>query len=92
VGYATSKDPLGPWTKHPGNPILNKQVINQSGPGHGDFLKVKKQLYYVFHTHTSDTKVSPRKTALLKVRFNRKTNDDIDNVEMNQKSFYFLRK
>jgi beta-xylosidase len=92
VGYATSNDPLGPWTKHTGNPILNKQLINASGPGHGDFLKAKNHLYYVFHTHTSHTKVAPRKTALLRARFKKKKNTAMDNVEMNQKSFYFLRK
>ena len=92
VGYATSKNPLGPWTKHSGNPILNKKLVGQNGPGHGDFFIEKGQLYYVFHTHNSDLRVTPRKTALLKARFENKNNTYIDSAVMDRNSFYFLRR
>jgi GH43 family beta-xylosidase len=71
VGYATGKSPLGPWKKHNGNPILDRKLVGQNGTGHGDFFRMNKQLYYVFHTHNSDTKVGPRKTAIIKVKFDK---------------------
>lgn len=71
VGYATSKSPLGPWKKHAANPILNKQSIGENGTGHGDFFRMNKELWYVFHTHNTSSKVGPRKTALIKVKFNK---------------------
>lgn len=71
VGYATSKSATGPWTKHGGNPVLNKQTIGQPGTGHGDFFKKDNQLWYVFHTHNSESTVGPRKTAIIKVNFDK---------------------
>ena len=51
VGLATSKSPLGPWTKQP-DPILrrNKYV---SGPGHHCFIDSPdhKELFIAYHTH-----------------------------------------
>ncbi|RAV98231.1 glycoside hydrolase family 43 protein [Pseudochryseolinea flava] len=66
VGYATSKHPLGPWTKYSGNPILVRDMFGINGTGHGDLFKVKRQWYYVFHTHHSNARTGPRKTALVK--------------------------
>ena len=74
VGYATSNNPAGPWTKYAGNPILNKQLVEQNGTGHGDFFINRKELLYVFHTHNSEKKVAPRKTALLRAGFVKKRN------------------
>ena len=91
VGYATSTNPSGPWTKHPGNPILTKQLVGWNGTGHGDFLKNKKKLFYIFHTHYSEQKVGPRKSALVKVRF-AKNGKSIDYIKVDQKSFRFLKK
>ncbi len=68
VGYATSKHPAGPWIKND-NPILTRFSIKQNGTGHGDFFINKKDWMYVFHTHHNDSLATPRKTALLKVRF-----------------------
>jgi len=70
IGYATAKSPLGPWKKYDGNPIISKQLLGYKGTGHGDIFKDEKgQLYYVLHTHNSSSKVAPRKTALVKLRF-----------------------
>lgn len=70
VGYAVSRNPLGPWKKFAGNPILNTNLIGKKGPGHGDFFRDGSGTwYYVFHTHNSDTAVAPRKTALIKGAF-----------------------
>ncbi|MGM9477240.1 glycoside hydrolase family 43 protein [Pedobacter sp. GSP4] len=70
VGYATSSSPFGPWVKYKVNPIISKALIKQNGTGHGDFFTDKKgQLQYVFHTHYSDKKVSPRATAIIAAKF-----------------------
>ena len=91
VGYATSDHPLGPWTKYQGNPILTKGTIGKNGPGHGDFFKGKKGLYYVFHTHQSELKVAPRKTALVKTRFE-KSKMGGTGLVIDNKSFHFLNR
>lgn len=70
VGYATAKTPFGPWVKAAENPIISRQLLGINGTGHGDlFLDKSGQLYYVFHTHTSNTKVGRRKTAIIKMSF-----------------------
>src|SRR5699024_8663277 len=67
LGYAVADHPSGPWKKYSGNPILDKDMIGENGPGHGDFFQDKTgQFYYVFHTHFSDNKINPRRTALIK--------------------------
>lgn len=70
VGYATSLSPTGPWKKYTGNPIISRQTVGHNGTGHGDVFTDKKgQLYYVLHTHHSGDRVSPRATALMRLRF-----------------------
>ncbi len=64
VGYATSKSPLGPWTKYSGNPILigNSKI---SGTGHHSFVNIGPGCQYiVYHSHLSPTVVSPRKLGI----------------------------
>jgi GH43 family beta-xylosidase len=61
VGYATASNPLGPWTKYAGNPILKKNLsIHASGPGHNSVTSSPdgKELFIVYHTHTFDDKPS----------------------------------
>ncbi|MEN0052113.1 MAG: glycoside hydrolase family 43 protein [Mucilaginibacter sp.] len=66
VGYAISSSPAGPWTKYAGNPILSRNNTGQNGSGHGDlFLQGDGALYYVFHTHSSNSVVGKRKTAVI---------------------------
>lgn len=90
VGYAVSSSPYGPWKKYAGNPILSRKNIGKNGTGHGDFIKDKKgDLVYVFHTHNSDTKVGPRKTAIIKARFIKDKITGIDKLTMDEKSFYY---
>lgn len=76
VGYATATSPYGPWTKHPGNPIIHRSIVGENGAGHGDlFFDKKKNPYYVYHVHYSETEVAPRRTRIvpLKFSFNDKT-------------------
>jgi xylan 1,4-beta-xylosidase len=71
VGYATSKSPMGPWTKYEGNPIISRLQTQTNGTGHGDLFTGKEgQLYYVLHTHhDNNTPNGRRKTGLVKVAF-----------------------
>ena len=56
--------------KYEGNPIISKKVTGANGPGHGDLIRDKAgDCYYVFHTHYSNEKVAPRKTAMIKLLF-----------------------
>ncbi|MEN8253910.1 MAG: family 43 glycosylhydrolase [Verrucomicrobiota bacterium] len=70
IGYATSKSPMGPWTKYEGNPILSKTEAIE-GPGNGMFVKSPdgKELFIVYHTHFKPGQVGPRKVAIDRVRF-----------------------
>jgi beta-xylosidase len=76
VGYATATSPYGPWTKHPWNPIIHRSIVGENGAGHGDlFFDKKKNPYYVYHVHYSETEVAPRRTRIvpLKFKFNKET-------------------
>lgn len=57
VGYATSKNPLGPFTKADNNPVLQKnteQGGEVTGTGHNSvtWSKDGKQMYCVYHGRT----------------------------------------
>ncbi|MDF9831705.1 glycoside hydrolase family 43 protein [Parabacteroides sp. PF5-6] len=66
VGYAIADSPYGPWKKYAGNPIIDRHLLGFNGTGHGDlFCDKDNQLHYVLHTHYSNEKVSPRRTALV---------------------------
>lgn len=53
VGFATAGDPLGPYTKFEGNPILKYIDGEISGPGHNSFFLDKSgRLMTAFHIHT----------------------------------------
>lgn len=70
VGYATSDSPLGPWHKSPLNPIISRHFLGYNGTGHGDFFYDHDGvMHYVFHIHQSNSRVSPRRTALVPVTF-----------------------
>ena len=92
VGYAVSSSPLGPWKKYSGNPVLSRQLVKQNGTGHGDFVQDAQQnLVYVFHTHYSDSVVSPRKTALIRMKFETVAGSAADQVVADPSSFYFVQ-
>lgn len=67
VGYATASTPYGPWKKV-STPFISRHTVGYPGSGHGDvFYDKKGNMYYVFHTHFSDTEVAPRKTAVVPI-------------------------
>lgn len=92
VGYATSNSPYGPWKKYKGNPILRREHVEQNGTGHGDFFQDDDgELFYVFHTHQTDSTVGPRKTAIVKAHFSRpkqETATGAVQLRMDESSFY----
>lgn len=64
VGYATSRSPLGPWSKSINNPILigNTQI---QGVGHHSFITLGGNCrYIVYHSHKNMTTVQPRKVCI----------------------------
>ncbi len=88
VGYAVSKNPLGPWKKFEGNPILGKFNTGKKGSGHGDLFKDKNgDWLYVFHTHNAENRVSPRKTALVEATFNL---NNRQKLKLDANSFHYL--
>lgn len=88
VGYATSKNPLGPWVKSKNNPLINRELLNQHGPGHGDILiDDNNEMYYVLHTHYSKVELRPRKTAIIELVLNKNTK----NISTKKETFRFLK-
>jgi beta-xylosidase len=56
IGYATSTNPLGPFTKYPGNPIMQKGG-NIYGPGHCSVIKAPDgKLWMVYHQQKNSTR------------------------------------
>jgi beta-xylosidase len=54
IGYATAKNPLGPFTKYYGNPIIRKGY-GIFGPGHCSVTKTANgQLWMVYHQQKND--------------------------------------
>jgi len=54
IGYATARSPLGPFTKHPGNPIA-KRGSGVFGPGHHSVVSAPDgKLWMVYHQQNSE--------------------------------------
>lgn len=78
VGYAVASSPLGPWQKNPANPIIHRTIVGENGSGHGDLFKDADGKYrYVYHVHYSDSTVSPRRTRIVTLNFDKKNTDSI---------------
>lgn len=72
VGYAVADSPTGPWHKNPNNPIIHRDIVGEKGSGHGDLFKDNNGNYrYVYHVHNSDSVVSPRRTRIVTLNFNK---------------------
>jgi len=69
IGYATADQVTGPWTKHVGNPILQKpgELV---GVGHSAMFTDKEgKLRIVFHSHRSTSSIHPRYMNISSVSF-----------------------
>ncbi|MBN2485149.1 MAG: glycoside hydrolase family 43 protein [Bacteroidales bacterium] len=73
VGYATASNPMGPWTKYTGNPVLRKnEALKVSGPGHCCVTSSpdSTELFMVYHTHTYfEVKGGNRNVCLDRISF-----------------------
>ncbi len=68
VGCAVADSPMGEWKKCQDAPIISRENTGFNGSGHGDiFTDAQGQLWYVFHAHHSNIKISPRRTAIVKL-------------------------
>ncbi|WP_256004905.1 glycoside hydrolase family 43 protein [Pedobacter deserti] len=91
VGYATATSPTGPWKKYEGNPIISRKTVGYNGSGHGDVFADKEgKLRYVLHTHRSDTRVSPRATAVIDIAF-KPGQGGVDVLEADPATFKWLQ-
>jgi beta-xylosidase len=71
VSVATSKSPLGPWKKVPGNHVLQR-TADVSGPGHHCFIDSPdgKEMFIAYHTHQHlDHPGPPRQLAIDRAHF-----------------------
>ncbi|MGJ1236195.1 MULTISPECIES: glycoside hydrolase family 43 protein [Sphingobacterium] len=89
VGVAIADNVYGPWKKLEGQPALSRKNSGFAGTGHGDIFKKGKQWYYVCHTHFSDEKVAPRRTAIIPFNF-ASTGDGIPVPRFDTAKFRFL--
>lgn len=70
VGTATADKPTGPWRKSKHNPLISRKDTGINGTGHGDIFRDKEgQWRYVLHTHHDNTTVSPRRTAIVTLKY-----------------------
>ena len=91
VGYATSKSLDGPWVKSDRSPVISSKNIGMNGTGHGDiFFDKQGAMWYVFHTHNSETKVGPRKAAIVKISFVEDQTTGTDNLAVDKSTFKYL--
>ena len=70
IGYAVSDNPLGPFEKYEGNPILHKTgAVN--GTGHHSFVRSidGSELICVYHCHCDKFNFQPRKVCIDRARF-----------------------
>lgn len=70
IGYATAPSPLGPWTKHSGNPILIRAGAAM-GTGHNAAILSPDghELFTAYHRHLSKAGGGPREMAIDRLRF-----------------------
>lgn len=87
VGVATAPSPKGPWTKYAGNPVIHRNIVGENGSGHGDlFTGLDGRPYYVYHVHYSDTVVSPRRTRIVPLNFNKNEETGVYDISVDSDS------
>jgi len=92
VGYATSISAVGPWRKHHGNPLISRATIKSNGTGHGDLFKDRSGNYkYVMHTHHTSSRVSPRLTGVVDVKFLKANGKTTIVLQADAKTFRLLK-
>lgn len=90
VGYATSDNPYGPWTKHEGNPIIHRSIVGENGAGHGDFFIDKdNNPYYVYHVHHNDTTIHPRMVRIAPLKMDLDPESGIYNISIDKDNIIY---
>ena len=68
VGVAVADSPLGDFKKIQDGPVISREIVGFNGSGHGDiFFDKNGAMWYVFHTHNSNIRIHPRRTAIVKL-------------------------
>ncbi len=68
VGVAVADNPRGPFKKLQSGPVLSRAQTGLNGTGHGDvFFDGVGDMWYVFHAHRSDIRISPRRTGVIRL-------------------------
>jgi len=81
IGYATADHVTGPWTKHEGNPILQRPG-NLVGVGHSAMFTDKDGvLRIVFHSHQSEAKIHPRIMHISTVTFTEENGETVMKID-----------
>lgn len=71
VGFAVADNPMGPYERYAGNPILHRHC-GYAGTGHHALLRTRRgDMYMVYHAHYDNGGVQPRQTLIAPVRFRR---------------------
>ncbi len=73
VGFAVADNPMGPYVRYAGNPILHRHQ-GYVGTGHHTLLPTRRGLYMVYHAHYNGEKIHPRQTLISPVKFVRERN------------------
>jgi len=82
LGFATAKNPMGPWIKYDKNPILQKPG-DLVGVGHCQFFSgIGNKLYVVYHAHYNQTNIHPRKAYINPVQFTKIENSGDYRIEI----------
>lgn len=68
VGVAVAESVMGPYERHPENPILHRHA-GYVGTGHHTLTPTPRGLYMVYHAHFSGEKIHPRQTLIAPIRF-----------------------
>ena len=63
VGYAVADEPMGPYKRYEGNPILHRHM-GYYGTGHHALFKKGRGYYMVYHAHNSGQRVQTRQTLI----------------------------
>lgn len=68
-GYATSDNPLGPFTKYANNPIMQSNAVAKGTGHHGIVETPAGEIYMVYHRHKSTNETEPREFCIDRLWF-----------------------
>lgn len=63
VGLAVADNPMGPYERYEGNPILHRHM-GYYGTGHHALFRHRHRSYIIYHAHHSATRIHQRQTLI----------------------------